>query len=184
VTLPPPRDPAPAVQDVVPDVAGIVLGWRTWRVGRRAQRRAELISPLAATCWPAGRPMLATCGSRSHSPPGDRCTCGLYAAREPRALSWGPSDLEVLGVAALWGSVVEGTRGWRASHAYPRLVVAGPAVPGEQRAALARRYGVPVHPSDVAPRLLAASLTVGPGVLDAAAHGSEAEVATLLAVGR
>lgn len=166
MTALPPCDPSRAAADVVPDVAGVVLGWRTWRVGRRAQRRAELISPLAAVAWPAGRPMSATCGSRSHLPPGDGCTCGLYAAREPRALSFGPSDLEVLGVAALWGTVLEGARGWRASHAYPRRVVVGPAVPGEQRAALSRRYGVPVYRSPVPPRDLAAVLTAAPDVED------------------
>jgi hypothetical protein len=136
----------------VPDA---VLGWRTWRIGRRAQRRAELIAPLAGSAWPARRPLVASCGSREHTPPGDRCGCGLYAVADPRVLEWGPSDHEVLGAVALWGQVVEGTRGWRASHGYPRFVVTGPVIPAEQRAVLARRYGVPVLRSELPPRSLA-----------------------------
>lgn len=146
----------------VPDVPEAILGWRTWRVGRRAQRRAELVAPLAQVVWPARRPMVATCGSASHAPPGDRCRCGLYAVHDPGTLEWGPSDFEVLGVVALWGQVVEGTRGWRASHGYPRFLVTGPAIPAEQRAALARRYGVPVHGADLPARALASQLSGDP----------------------
>ncbi|MDD7942614.1 hypothetical protein PHK61_29800 [Actinomycetospora lutea] len=63
---------------------------------------------------------------------------------------------------ALWGQVVEGTRGWRASHGYPRFLVTGPAIPAEQRAALARRYGVPVHGADLPARGLACLLSGDP----------------------
>jgi hypothetical protein len=142
----------------VPDVPDAVLGWRTWRIGRRAQRRAELIAPLAGSAWPARRPLVASCGSRDHTPPGVGCGCGLYAVADPGVLEWGPSEHEVLGAVALWGQVVEGTRGWRASHGYPRFVVTGPAIATEQRAALARRYGVPVLRSEVPTRELAALL--------------------------
>lgn len=155
---PPRHDGTPTVDPAVPDVPEAILGWRTWRVGRRAQRRAELVAPLAQVIWPAHRPMVATCGSPSHAPPGDRCRCGLYAVHDPGTLEWGPSDFEVLGVVALWGQVVEGTRGWRASHGYPRYLVTGPAIPAEQRAAIARRYGVPVHGADLPARALAAQL--------------------------
>jgi hypothetical protein len=159
VTLPlPPRSPrrdgAP-VGDGVPDVPDAVLGWRTWRIGRRAQRRAELIAPLAGSAWPARRPLVASCGSQDHRPPGDRCGCGLYAVADPGVLEWGPSDHEVLGAVALWGRVVEGTRGWRASHGYPRFLLTGPAIAAEQRAVLGRRYGVPVLRTEVPPRELA-----------------------------
>lgn len=163
MTLPPrPTSAATTLDAAVPDIPEAILGWRTWRVGRSAQRRAELSAPLAQVLWPARRPMVATCGSASHAPPGDRCRCGLYAVADPGTLEWGPSDFEVLGVVALWGQIVEGSRGWRASHGYPRFLVTGPAVPGEQRAALARRYGVPVHGADLPARALAAQLSGDP----------------------
>ena len=160
----------------VPDVPAAVLGWRTWRIGRRAQRRAELIAPLAGSAWPARRPFVASCGSRDHAPPSERCGCGLYAVADPRVLEWGPSDHEVLGAVALWGQVVEGTRGWRASHAYPRFVVTGPAIATEQRAALARRYGVPVLRSEIPARTLAALLGTEPAVAGALLRGPVDEV--------
>jgi hypothetical protein len=186
VTLPP-LDPARRAGDVldgtgVPDLPTPILGWRTWRVGRRAQRRAELIAPLAGLPWPARRPMVASCGA-AHPPPGDRCRCGLYAVADPRTLEWGPSDHEVLGVVALWGQILEGTRGWRASHGYPRLVVTGPAVPGEQRAALARRYGVPVHRSDLPPRALASQLATDRGAADELLRTPPHDVEALLTAG-
>ncbi|MHC1560813.1 hypothetical protein ACR9E3_17785 [Actinomycetospora sp. C-140] len=180
----PPLDPARRdVLDVAPapDLPHPILGWRTWRVGRRAQRRTELIAPLAGLPWPSRQPMIAFCASPTHSPPGDRCGCGLYAVPDPGTLDWGPSDHEVLGVVALWGQIVEGTRGWRASHGYPRFVVTGPGIAEEQRAALARRYGVPVHRADVPPRALAALWSADRGVADALRQGSEADVAALLA---
>jgi hypothetical protein len=181
VTLPPldpvRREPVASAPGV-PDLPAAILGWRTWRVGRRAQRRTELVAPLAGITWPARQPMIATCGSQRHAPPGDRCACGLYAVTDPGTLEWGPSDHEVLGVVALWGQVLEGARGWRASHAYPRFVLTGPAIPGEQRAALARRYGVPVHRSEIPPRGLAALL--GPDA-DVLRHGESTEVEAVLA---
>jgi hypothetical protein len=178
VTVPAPRDEATVG---VPDVPDAVLGWRTWRVGRRAQRRTELIAPLAGTPWPAARPLIASCASRSHTPPGDTCRCGLYAVADPGILEWGPSDHEVLGVVALWGEVVEGPRGWRAARGYPRFLVTGPGIAAEQRAALARRYGIPVHRSDVPPRALASLLGTDRALADALRHGRDVETGALFA---
>lgn len=184
----PPLDPADRdgtedllATDGAPDLPEPVLAWRTWRVGRRAQRRTELIAPLAGVLWPPRQPMVAVCASPNHAPPGDRCRCGLYAAADPGTLDWGPSDHEVLGVVALWGRIVEGARGWRASHAYPRLLLTGPGIAGEQRAALARRYGVPVHRSEVPPRGLALLLRDDPVHADVLRRGAGAEVEALLA---
>lgn len=177
---PPRRDRAAREALPAPDLPHPVLGWRTWRVGRRAQRRAELVAPLAGVTWPSRHPMVASCGSTRHTPPGDRCACGLYAVADPGTLEWGISDHEVLGVVALWGRIVEGGRGWRASHAYPRFVLTGPGIAGEQRAALSRRYGVPVHRSEVPPRDLAALLSDEPGVADRLRHGADPEVEAVL----
>jgi hypothetical protein len=82
---------------------------------------------------------------------------------------------------ALWGRIVEGERGWRASHAYPRLLLTGPGIAGEQRAALARRYGVPVHRSEVPPRALARLLSADPGHADVLRRGAHTDVEALLA---
>lgn len=165
----------------VPDLPHPVVGWRTWRVGRRAQRRTELTAPLAGIPWRPGQPMIAACGSRSHTPPGDGCGCGLYAVADPGTLDWGPSDHEVLGAVALWGQIVEGTRGWRAARGYPRFVVTGPSIATEQRGVLARRYGVPVLRSEVPPRHLASLLSADPGLADTLCRGASNDVEGLLA---
>jgi hypothetical protein len=170
---------APHRVTAVPDVPAAVLGWRTWRVGRRAQQRHALFSPLTGTPWPAGRPMVAACASPRHTPPGDTCPCGLYAVADTTTLGWSPSDHEVLGVVALWGDVVEGQYGWRASHAYPRFLVAGPGISTEQRAAMSRRYGVPVHLVGSGPRELARRLERSDA--DALRHADPADVTDLLA---
>jgi hypothetical protein len=53
------------------------------------------------------------------------CRCGLPAVREPAEAAFYaglPSRLEAcpaIGRVLLWGTVVEGERGWRASHGYP-----------------------------------------------------------------
>ena len=183
-SVPAGADGAPDVREPdvrVPDVPVAVAGWRTWRVGRRAQQRHELFSPLTGTPWPPGRPMLAECASPRHAPPGDSCPCGLYAVANPGDLGWSPSDHEVLGVVALWGEVVEGTHGWRAAQGYPRFLLTGPGVSEEQRAGLARRLGVPVHRGEVPPRDLASFLAADRATADALRHGTDTEVADLLA---
>ena len=177
-------DGTPGVRETevrVPDVPVAVVGWRTWRVGRRAQQRHELFSPLTGTPWPPGRPMRAECASPRHAPPGDSCPCGLYAVADPGDLGWSPSDHEVLGVVALWGEVVEGTRGWRAAQGYPPFLLTGPGVSEEQRAGLARRLGVPVYRAGLPPRELAGLLAADPATAEALRHGTDTQVADLLA---
>jgi hypothetical protein len=170
---------APHRVTAVPDVPAAVLGWRTWRVGRRAQQRHALFSPLTGTPWPAARPMVAACASPRHTPPGDTCPCGLYAVADTTTLGWSPSDHEVLGVVALWGDVVEGQYGWRASHAYPRFLVAGPGISTEQRASMSRRYGVSVHLVEPGPRELARRLDRS--TADVLRHADPSGLAELLA---
>jgi hypothetical protein len=59
------------------------------------------------------------------------CRCGIYAAREPEEAAtylegrtWADalSVHRVIGTVSLWGRVVECTRGWRASRAYPTAI--------------------------------------------------------------
>jgi hypothetical protein len=85
----------------------------------------RLQSVLYDDVWEPGHGLTATCAS-GHLAPDAACACGIYAAREPgEALRYlvGRDELHVvgrvLGRVALWGTVVEGERGWRASRAYP-----------------------------------------------------------------
>lgn len=129
-----------------PDVPGVVVGWRTWQI--RDPEQARLRSPLqVSTEWLPGTPLVARCELRGHPAPDPDCTCGLYAARDPGGVGGiGFGRVTLLGCVALWGTVVEGERGWRAGLGVPVLLFCGPGLPGPTRTELARAYGVPVYP--------------------------------------
>ena len=117
-----------------PDFAEPLEAWRVWRVVERDDGLA-LASIVKHTIWPAGEPLHAEClrcrqipkwlwRRPSHEAPTAPCECGIYAASLEHALVYlrdGFPDalLRVIGRVALWGTVVECERGYRASHAYP-----------------------------------------------------------------
>jgi hypothetical protein len=159
--------------DQAPDFAAPVEGWRVWRVGM-LQARVVLKSLFVGTIWEPTVPLVADCtqGHRArwrpwrielndHPSPELDCRCGIYAVRSvamARSYLERPDlllrDERVIGRVALWGTVVEGKHGWRASRAYPiELFVPTPAVVRsgfrrrahvEQILMALEEYGVPV----------------------------------------
>jgi hypothetical protein len=148
-----------------------VRGWRLWFVVAEAGR-AALVSPVYPTPWPIGRALEAECDARrreplrpwklrppEHAAPAPTCSCGVHAVSLPGDLAaYVPSVAgrrivhRVVGRVALWGEVVEGPRGWRASRAYPaelwvpEVHVNGRRVAGLEAMALdLAGYGVPVR---------------------------------------
>ena len=136
--------------DPVPDYAEPVEAWRVWRVAMR-EGRVVLQSLFAGAIWEPAVPLVASCtgGRRSrllpwrktpyeHAAPDLDCRCGIYGVESVAAarsyLETPPllyRDDRVIGRVALWGDVVEGPFGWRASHAYPsELFVPEPMVAG------------------------------------------------------
>ena len=135
-----------------------------WRVLQH-DSTLTLASVVKGVAWPAGEPLVAECLGprliplprlRPHPAPGARCECGVYATDVTRASQYLrdsiPFDLgRVLGRVALWGTVVECERGFRASHAYPvALYVPVGRGNGALRHALElatglKRYRVPVE---------------------------------------
>jgi hypothetical protein len=131
--------PAPKADFVtVPDFIEPLEAWRVWRVGMRDGRLA-LQSAYADAPWEPGVPLCATCARRRrsvrrpwrtellhHVAPDITCSCGIYGVRSFAAARWylesqailNPAD-RVIGRVALWGEVVVGQWGWRASFAYP-----------------------------------------------------------------
>lgn len=122
-----------------PDVAGTIVGWRTWRLVRIRDGIA-LSSIYHHALWHAGERVDAQCrvpGARlrrwmhkAHAAPSMDCECGIYAARELRYALCYMADIRqpyltsyslsfAVGRVKLWGEVVEGEHGWRATHAYP-----------------------------------------------------------------
>jgi hypothetical protein len=160
-----------------PDYIEPFEGWRVWRVVR-AGGAFRLGSIVQHTVWQPGAELPAECERfrlfrrrrRSHEAPQLGCECGIYAAATLTQLRTYLADglhglSRVLGQVALWGTVVECERGYRASHAYPtRLFVPDDAgkpwrvSPSEIALALCA-YGVPVEtmsaPAAQAPDVLA-----------------------------
>ena len=157
-----------------PDYCHPVSGWRLWFLVSD-NGRARLMSPVYPTVWQPGRELHAVCDLRrrevlrpwrlrpaEHSAPGRRCSCGVHAVSRPGDLAaYVPSVAgrrivhRVIGRVSLWGEVVEGSRGWRASNAYPAELWVPQMHMNRRRVAdlesLALQladYGVPVRISD------------------------------------
>lgn len=154
------------MSDAVPLAIGPVRGWRAWRL-KTTPHGALLCGVVDRSPWPIGMPATAACNRGCPDPPGSTCRCGLHATRDlDHALGYTASrprsdDVVVFGEVDLWGTVVEGERGWRASHAYPHRIVL-PAWWATDPAQLLTLgiclcdYGVPVHVLDI-PRLAVTS---------------------------
>jgi len=129
----------------------VIVGYRTWRLGRRYPGGVRLHSANADSWWEPHRRKEATCWSNFASnfaaphdepTPHHTCTCGIYALAD--GVDVPPSDGPplVVGEVSLWGRVIEHSKGWRGQYAYPRrLAVVG----GSQSLAgdLEATYGVP-----------------------------------------
>jgi len=144
--------------DSIPDLVEPIEAWRVWRVSVR-QSRVVLTSVFTNAVWEPAVPLAALCslGHRplsrpwrvelnDHGAPDLDCRCGIYGV--PSAAAARPylerppvlgRDERVIGRVALWGTVIEGQSGWRASHAYPiELFIPAPAV--TQRGLRRRAY--------------------------------------------
>ena len=123
-----------------PDYIEPIVGWRSWLVVRDGDE-FRLQSIVYQAHWFPHNELIARCFQRrfsfpwsrraEHAPPTRGCHCGIYAAREPEDAagylgghSWADSlgVHRVIGTVSLWGRVVECTRGWRGSFAYPKTI--------------------------------------------------------------
>jgi hypothetical protein len=153
-----------------PDYIDPIIGWRVWLVVG-TDRSLRLRSIAFNSAWIPRAALRAQCeGTRaatsfyqrckSHEPLSLDCECGIHATKEIGAAAGylgtykdlvGPiAKHRVIGRVALWGSVVEGDSGWRASRAYPVHLYVPPWRPDRTPAdagGVARAlgsYGVPV----------------------------------------
>lgn len=112
-----------------------VVGWRVWAL-ERIDGTLRLRSVTRSDHWPANEAMEAKCDRHQGSTsPSDHCSCGLYAAASPEDLARSGvfnNATVVIGAIAMWGTVIEHTRGARSRFAYPaRLRLAcGPCLAG------------------------------------------------------
>jgi hypothetical protein len=123
---------------IVPDQVAVEYGWRAWGI-RKAESEAGM--PLLQSIngghtaqakvekpfWQPRVPMEAICVRHDHEVPDERCECGLYSAKTLDHLMtmrhyyrYDPAKMfKVIGKVALWGKVIEGTQGWKATYGYP-----------------------------------------------------------------
>ena len=96
-----------------------IIGWKGWKVG--IGKKAFLYS-CNGYLWIPGKPNLAGCRItphlKFHQTPDEWCYCGIYATNNSPRVDQRIQGL-VAGKVALWGRVIEGESGYRASHAYP-----------------------------------------------------------------
>jgi hypothetical protein len=164
----------PGDSDRAPDAIEPVRGWRVWDVVE-LDGAVRLCSLAFWSIWVPGREAEATCRRAlvdtaipPHGAPGPGCSCGIYGTRAVHAaLDYsrqmgrrGDTIHRVAGQVALWGTVVEGSEGWRASHGYPAAIYV-PAV------RLRRRMGA---------RKLAAALPVEAVAIGLADYGVPVEI--------
>jgi len=155
-----------------PDYFEPVIGWRSWAVVRSGAD-FRLRSIAFTDVWPVREAFVATCYETvshfplrlwwrrpRHAPVTLDCDCGIHAATDAASAA---SYLHLyedvpqrstchraLGRVALWGTVVEGDLGWRASHAYPQEIFL-PAIGAKHRVGLdaivqgLSVYGVPIE---------------------------------------
>jgi hypothetical protein len=165
-----------------PDYFEPVIGWRSWAVVRSGAD-IRLRSIAFTDVWPAGEAFVAKCYETvshfplrlwrrfpRHVPVTLDCECGIHAAAD-LASAAGYLHLyedmpqrsichRALGRVALWGTVVEGDLGWRASRAYPQEIFL-PSVGAKRRVGIEAIiaglsvYGVPINVLEGAGRTFA-----------------------------
>lgn len=113
-----------------------LIGFRTWFIqGNQLMSWHDSDFP-----WlPTGS--TAKCNKNSHQVPGDRCSCGLYALKEPnRSMYHG----DVIGAVGLWGRYRSGDRGHRAEHGKPVALLCEDWTKADMIHHVAGLYHIPV----------------------------------------
>jgi hypothetical protein len=110
-----------------------ILGWRLWRLHRTDADELRLAPTTPRSDWEPAVAIHATCSGAhtrlymvfnpeleaTHRSPMPGCTCGIHAMKDARRVSRSLAPAAVIGRVAMWGRVLEHSRGWRAEFAYP-----------------------------------------------------------------
>jgi len=146
---------------IVPDQVAVEYGWRAWGIKKKeTDAGLTLLQSVSAKAnaaqkvfWQPFAPMEAVC-EHDHEVPGDTCSCGLYSAKTLDHLMTMPHYLnydfernnmfKVMGKVALWGKVIEGSQGWKATYGYP-VELYLPFEAWHLHNDLRESYGVPIY---------------------------------------
>lgn len=144
---------------VVPDVVGVVEGWRAWAVDGRDRLMPRMYSVTQSQYyWAPRKQAQAQCLRgrvndlcKGQPPPREACTCGFYSAKSLTHLQGmgyngynadANGRFKIIGRVANWGTVIEGKQGWRSQFSYP-LELFVPFEAWRLMEPLTRLYGVP-----------------------------------------
>jgi hypothetical protein len=109
------------MMDRAPDLIEEVVAFRGWHL-ETGWPRVELVSFSHDFVWPTGEWAVAEC-RRGCEIPGERCSCGIYAALDRRhlhSIGYMGETASVIGEVGLAGKVIPGDLGWRAARARVR----------------------------------------------------------------
>lgn len=109
-----------------------ILGWRAWRL-HRTEAGLRIVPTTPRSVWEPRVAIHATCSGAhtreylvynpelvaQHRSPMPGCTCGIHAIKDPARLSRAGRTAAVVGRVAMWGRVIEHSKGYRAELAYP-----------------------------------------------------------------
>ncbi len=109
-----------------------ILGWRAWRL-HRMDAGLRIVPTTPRSAWEPRVAIHATCSgshtreymvynpelAKFHRSPEPGCTCGVHAIKDPARLARSGRTAAVVGRVAMWGRVIEHTKGYRAEFAYP-----------------------------------------------------------------
>lgn len=110
-----------------------VLGWRAWRLHRTEEGDLRIAPTTPRSDWQPRIAIHATCSgshtreymvynphlAKFHRSPEPGCTCGVHAIKDPARLARAGRSVAVVGRVAMWGRVIEHSKGYRAEFAYP-----------------------------------------------------------------
>jgi hypothetical protein len=110
-----------------------ILGWRAWRLLRNSTGDLRIVPSTPRAAWEPREPVRATCSgshtrlymvfnpelAASHHSPEPGCTCGIHSMKDAARLARAGRSTAVIGRVAMWGRVIEHSKGFRAELAYP-----------------------------------------------------------------
>lgn len=138
--------------DETPDSIEPILAIRAWNVHKESSRYFLSSCFQYNIIWPLKTKLSALCladdpwmsSGIKHTAPISDCDCGIYALKkapdDSELLPWEKDS--ILGLAFLWGRVIEGTKGYRAQFSKPAALLKDDRKDLIEN--LARDYSVPV----------------------------------------
>lgn len=131
------RDLESQVEDAKHSPHAALLGYRAWSIDLYSAAGPLLLS-LNGTPWPPRAALKAHAELQPRMP-----GVGIHAARSHSHLYHLGYTGSVVGDVYLWGKVIHGSMGFRATYAYPKKLYVGEQFWWTDE--LSKRYGIPVE---------------------------------------